>query len=356
MKKATKKEATMRHSLISKTLSAAALIALIGCGGGGSDGNTDGGNGSQTQSIKKFQGAATVGDYAVFSFNPNTLDLNYSVSGFVFTPPQSGSLTLTQLFENFYKTSTTPTVYMMISNNIAIGKIPTSAPSNPYAYIIGVSNPSLPTVADVSPKTYIYTHIDGSGNVTLHKLFINSNQQFTATNLETNATINGCWKIDSGIIKAQKNGLYPNCSTYNGTSPDYNVMVRPGSSRAGVVVDYTGGNGIGIGLEQKPLNLNGIAGTYHSYYYENSAESFAKAIITTNNIEWYNCPGGACPINPTFTGSLQLNQDCLGNQIDGVACATVAGNTFLVFLDNADSYYVAVSTGSTPFHVEVGAK
>ena len=331
-------------------LSLLVIFGLLGCGGGSKSSS------SSTNNDKEYKGAATEGDFATFTINGNTLQ--YNVNGVIFGS-QSGSANLTNLYGNFYQTTSTPTVSMMIANNIAIGRVPISSSSgNPYGYIVGVHNPTPPTISSISNRDYIFVHIDTTGSTTLHKLRINSDKTFTAQSIPIGISVNGCWTIDSGIIKAKNGSTYPNCSSYNGSSNDYNALVRPGSSRAGIIVDYVSGNGIGIGLEQQPLTNTDITGTYKSFYYKSSSEGFAKAVVNSSgNINHYNCTSSSCSPFPSNTGNIALNQDCLGNAINGVACATMlGGKKYLTFIDNVDNYYISVSTAGTPYRVEVGSK
>lgn len=325
-------------------LSSALAFALIGCGGSS--------NNTPESTKTDYKGAITKGDYVTFTFDSSTLNLTYSVdSNSRYFGGVSGSVTLSNPYGKFYISSSLG-ASAMIANNLLIGKIPQN---NDTAYVVGLQSSSAPTVSQVAGSThkkYVYTHIDKNSNVTLHTLQVNSNGTFTETNLGSSVTSTGCWKIDSGRLVAK--GGVNNCT--NVTSFDFNIVIKPGSSRSGIVVDYANGDGIGIGLEQQQLSTSDVAGTYESYYFENNDDNFAKVEIdSSGTLKWKACPGGSCTM-PYSNGTLSLNQDCDGNTVDGIACATVGGNNYLAFIDNEDNYYIAVSASGTPFHVEVGAK
>jgi len=327
-------------------LSATLIFALVGCGGGSSNNNNN-----SSSPTKEYKGALTQGDYATFTFNSSTMQLSYSIdpNSFYFSS-QSGTINLTNTYGKFYK-STSPSASAMIANNVLMARVPVTSTQN--AYIFGLNSSTTPTASAVAGKTYVFTHIDSNDNVSLHKIQVNANGTYSSTNLTTTATSNGCWIINGGRLQA-KDGLN-NCTNVNNF--DYNIFIKPGSSRAGIVVDYANGDGVGIGLEQQALTNSDLAGTYQSYFYTTSSDSFAKVVIdSSGNLQWFNCPGGTCPSSATSTGSVTINQDCSSNNINGVACATIGTNKYLAFIDNVDNYFIAVSVAPTPFHVEVGSK
>lgn len=318
-------------------LSSALVFALIGCGG------TDK---KETPKSTIYKGAVTKGDFATFTLTNSTLSYKIDPSSSYY-PGISGSLSLSNPFGKFFKDSSVD-ANILITDNLLIGKIPQDT-SN--AYVVALQSNNSINKDNIASKTYIYSHIDSNNNITLNTLRVNPNGTYSQYNINTDVVSSGCWKTNNGHIVA-KDGIN-DCT--NVDSFDYNIVIKAGNKSA-IIIDYANGDGVGIGLEQRALTNSDINGTYYSYYYEQYTDNFAKIEIDNNNtVKWKMCPNGYCT-SPWASGNLNLNQDCLGNPLNGVACADIGGNKYLTFIDSKDGYYMAISAENTPFHVEVGSK
>ncbi len=331
----------MRHSLISKTLSAAALIALIGCGGG-----------NNTTVQAKYEGAATVGDYAHISVqypsgnNPATATLDYNVSGYHFNG--SGSASLNRLFGSFWRSTTSPTFGMLLTDNLAVAKVPISGG---YAYVVGLQTETPPDPNLIAGKHYLSIEINNDNTTNGWDILFNTDGTFSASRLGGGGA-SGCWKVLGNHLVA-KAGL-SDCSAIDDTSADLRYVIKTGTTRNSIIVDKVDGTGFGIGLEQKTLVPGDLSGTFYSYYQTPSADGFDKVVVNGNGFSWYNCPNGACQTNAYITGTIAINQLCDGTPYDGVACATDSnGDTYHLLIDADDHYYFAV--GFSRDYLEVGS-
>jgi hypothetical protein len=316
-------------------------VWLTGCG------NNNDGNTPEPQSTT-YQGAATVGDYANFSVSGNTV--TYSSTGTVFGS-QNGTMNISQIHGPFYEDSGSNT-HLFLSDNIGIAKVPMGSSSG---YIVGLQQPSAASASLIAGKTYLYIHINSNGVPTGHKIDINANGTYSADSI-SGSTETGCWKVWNSLFLVAKASTN-DCSSVTDTSADYRIVIKPGTNRNGIVVDYVNGSGFGIGLEQKALVAADVAsGVYKSYYYNtaNGSEGFGETTLTNGNFVWKDCDTSSGICTQTTSGTLAINQLCDGTPVQGVACATDAnGDTFNVMLSPDDGYYFAIGDGN--YHVELGS-
>ena len=311
----------------------AAGVTLTACGGGG------GGGGSSSTKTATYTGAASAGDLATFTFDGRVL--TYRVSGPVFGN-LSGSLTLTPVEGPFlYKDEDDN--YYYFSGNLGVAEI--ELDDGRIAWVAGLQNVARPTVEQVagnSSKNYLYIEIDQNGTIDGYILTVNANNTWYTTDLSGQIEDYGNWTIVDNYIRA-----------YDSENNTYNVIVKPGTSRAGIVVDYGNGNGMGIGLEQKTLTADDVTGTYTSYYYDpvSGLECFGNVTVSANNGTYSYTYTASCSDNSTddSAGTLELNTFCYANgtrvPLNGIACAQDAnsGNLYDVFIDPVDGYYIAVN-------------
>lgn len=327
------------------------ILLMTGCGGDKTPQTTA--SQSPQPSQGHYIGAASAGDLASFSVNGTQLD--YNVSGIVFGN-QSGTLSLNNYFGNFWY-ATSPLTDIFLSNNLGIARVLIS-PST-YAYIIGLKQSSL-NVSDISGKEFLYIHMPASGTPKGFRLMIDANQTFTATNITTSAIVTGCWKLDTDHLVARAG--FTDCSTVTDNTADYRVMIKPGTSRSGIIVDYTNNNGLGdgygIGVEKKMLTTSEVTGTYQGYYYDPSSPGstgFSEVTVSGNSFVWSDCNATTNTCTQTNSGTLMLNKLCDNTDMNGTLCATDgSGNQSQVFIDPVDGYYIAVDV-TAGNRVEIGS-
>jgi hypothetical protein len=349
--KQIEKEIKMKKHILTISM-LTSILYFSGCGGNKNTQNTT------IQAILPPQGnyigAASAGDLATFYVNGTQLD--YNVSGMVFGN-QSGTLSLNNYFDNNFWYATTPATDIFLSNNLGIARVLLSPAT--YAYVIGLKQSSL-TIGDISGKEFLYMHMPASGIPEGFTLKIDSNQTFTATNISTNTVSTGCWKLvfDHLIGKLGTS----DCSLETDNTADYRIMIKPGSSRSGIIVDYTNnngnGDGYGIGVEKRALTNTEVSGTYRGYYYDPTIPGmtgFSEVTVNGNSFTWSDCNTTTNTCTQTNNGTLALNKLCDNTDMNGTLCATDSGgNQSQVFIDPTDGYYFAVDI-TTGNRVEIGS-
>ena len=293
-----------------------------------------------------FSGTASVGDFAVFSFDRSTNTLNYNVNGNVFGS-QSGSENLTNVYGNIFFTDTNNNFYFF-SGSMGVALIDTNNTLTPKAFVIGMQTPPSIDTSLIVNKSFNYLEFDTNGNPSFSRIEINASNS-TDTNGtwstvdETNTTTTGVWNV---------NGTHLDVFDSNNTKIG-NAVIRPSSDsnngRAGFILDITGG-GFGIGIEATPLSPSELSGTF--YYLDKDLTSindtcygtaslsndgtsvsftFADQYCTSNSTP--ESGSGTLTLNPSVTG-LPFNLDGLV-QID---------STTYAFIDPVSGYFVAIDT------------
>ena len=306
-------------------------IGIISCGGGGgSEGNNSSSNSSTANSKASYTGAAFQGDLATFTFDGK--NLTYHIQGPVFGDV-NGTIQLTPIIQGetlVYKDKWDD--YFYFSGNLGIAEVYPSD-SDIATYIVGLKDVKTPNIADIagtSGKNYIYLGVSPSGEIEGYILTLKPNKTWQLSD-----GTNGTWTIKGNYIEAYDN---------NGNRVA-NVFIKPGKSRAGIVVDLLNG-GFGIGLEQKPIKPEELTGTYQTYYYKpptgnNSKEIECFGTLTVNGTHYVYketwCSDGE-PSQP-IEANITINQLCNGKQVNGVACA----DGFDIFIDPVDGYFIAIN-------------
>jgi hypothetical protein len=318
-----------------------ATTAIISCGGGG-------GGGSVSSTKASYSGAASQGDLATFTFDGK--NLTYQISGPVFgnIPPKTIQLIPVQNGENFvYKDKWDD--YYYFSGNLGVAEIYLTD-SDKATYVVGLKSVQIPDVNTVAGnstegKKYIYIYIPRD--------IINDDIEGYLLTIKPDHT----WQLSdgaSGNWKIVENHVEAYDSDGNKVA---NVIIKPGQSRAGIIVDINPafGGGFGIGLEQKPLKPEDLTGVYQTYYYYLNAtayynatteeerrnaeiECFGKLYVNGNTYTYIEnwCSDGE-PDNVTVS-NIKLNQLCDGTPMNGVACA----DGYNIFVDPEDGYFIAI--------------
>ena len=317
-----------RHLFKLSTLGFIGLLSLAGCGGGGSDPDSSESGGTT------YSGAASVGDMAEFTVNGSTLSYNLSGAHFGST---SGSLAIQPVngTSGFYQSSVgSQTIGMMLAGNFGIAIVP-NVPDlmNPNttvnAFVTGLKN-ATSNEADVLGKTFLYVTYQTAPAAYVLKL--NTDNSFIAqpvpdylTDLNNAGTLNGdpgTTNVMTGCWRASSNGNYLNAVTSNDTniasavsgnscgqfdfvtagydpsstsSDYYRFMIKPGTNRAGLVVDMADGSGFGLGLETTLESSTPITAAPAS---NQLYSAFAAPNITSINLgTLFNTSTGASPFS-----------------------------------------------------------
>ena len=326
MKKTRRYESKKTFSALLALLAAGGIV-LAGCGGGGGGGSVSG----SSNIGGNYTGAASAGDLAKFSFDGKRVI--YSISGPVFGN-ETGSIGLSPKIPGFLYTDDDGNYYYF-SKNLGVAEI--ELDNGKTAYVVGLKDVKTPTVNEVagnSGKKYLYLEIT-SNEIGGALLTVNPDGTWTSDNGDE--TENGTWEIkDNYIVVKDNNGQVV-----------ANVIVKPGKSRSGVIVDLADGTGFGIGLEQKKLTTSDLTGTYNTYYYDPNSgiECFGTLKVSGGSASYQEswCSDGE-PEKEELSISISLNQLCDGTTLDGVACADVSnGKKFEMFIDPVDGYFIAVN-------------
>ena len=292
---------------------------LAGCGGGVSN---------NTVSESTYTGAASAGDLAIFSFDGE--NLTYNVSGPIFGS-KNGSLSLSPEIPGFLYTDKYNNHYFF-SKNLGVAEI--ELDNGKTAFVVGlkdVANPTAENLAGTSGKRYLYIEVDTNGTIEGRILNIKPDKTWSIDG----GSKNGTWEVKGNYVAAKDE---------NGTIVA-NVIVKPGKSRSGIIVDLADGTGFGIGLEQKALTNSDLTGTYKTYYYDpqSGVKCFGTLEVSENSTTYQET---WCSDNSTKTLNLTItaNQLCNGTNVDGVACADDGNGTkFNMFIDPVEGYFIAIN-------------
>jgi hypothetical protein len=358
-----------------------ATTAIISCGGGG---------GSVSASVEPskdyqgtYKGAASQGDFAIFRVNGT--QLSYIVNGTVFNKdgePLTDNLTLKPLAvdagpeTHFWKGEKNGTVkaYIFLANNMGMAYVPnvqTSSGETVNATVVGLRNVTNATT--IIGKTFVYADIDSKNEeVDGCEITINENGTISYECLNS-CSGTGCWKQDpNDSSRLLATDEVTDCANWDGSNPKYYIVAKPGTSRAGFVLDKTDGSGIGIGLEKK---------SYTDIFNDNNKNK--KLIfegldgdVKATTVVYYNSTSGQWEYEGhsqdkygtyTWHGILYPDRYCdaAGNTYSypGVICAHLTYRNYPkedepdwcnVFFDTTDGYYIAVGADN-PQYLEIGA-
>ena len=290
----------------------------------------------------RFSGAASVGDFATFSYDKDTNKLTYEMNGSVFGA-HNGAITLTNVNGNVFFKDSNDNFYFF-SKSLAVAQIPVG--DNNVSYIAALQMPHSDAI-DPSlfvNKRFNYIEFNSAGSPSFAIIDINATSpndtNGTWTMLPNNAY--GTWEL---------NGSHLDIKDARGTKIA-NAIIRPATKengRAGFVLDMVSG-GFGIGVEAKPLTDSELSGTF--YYYNrdlntspayNHWECYGK--ITVNGISFQArdswCSNG--DTGGSFDDNLTLNPDVnlSGSNMTLNGIAKVS-NTQYAFIDPESGYYISI--------------
>ncbi len=340
------------------------LGLMIACGGGSS------GTTPQTEPSQDLQGtytgAATAGDFAIFTVSGTTL--SYSLKGTIFGQIKN-SIDIEPMFAgtgphtHFWK-SKNGNVEIFLSSNIGLAYVQ-NAKDTQDAIVVGLKD--ISNINNIIGKTFVYVDLRTNGvdgcEIKINGTINNTSGTFDYTCL-SGLSGTGCWKLDSqsNILTATVNppkdiNGNPDCVNWDGSNPTEYVIAKPGNNRAGFVVDHTDGSGVGIGLEKKAYSAE--LDQNKTYTFEiigiDSSGNICPATVTISfdGSSWkYEWKSTYC--NEITSGTLSLDKVCPNTTYNGVICATDnKGNQYNVMFDPVDGYYIAISTDGT--YIEIGA-
>jgi len=342
MRKLEKAGESWRKKLLS--LAAFSLIipaTIVSCGGGGGSSSESSTTSTSTTTSTTqttpvtYYGAASQGDLAKFTFDGQKV--YYEVSGPVFGD-KSGSFPVSvNVQKPFYKGDADGTpVYLMLSGNLAFADVILDGKDT---LVVGLRSSGGLTDSDVAGKKFVYVSVLSNGSVGGYTLELGTDHTWKLYDLEGNEEDSGTWQLVNGsYIKAT-----------DSSNNTYNVVVKPGTNRAGFVVDLAGSSvsGFGMGLEQKPLTKDDITGTYYYYSYDadNDEDCYGTVKVyydAGSSAYRYDAKTVWCEdsedVGLEETGTLTPN-----SPVDGVAKLTdPEGNEGYVFIDPEDGYFMAV--------------
>ena len=321
--------------------------------------------------VSHYTGAANPGDFAQYTIRGNQLD--YNVTGAVFGN-KSGTLNLIDVTGSglFYLAPDGHGDYLKIlrSNNLGIAVVPTGS-GDTFVVGLQVALDSI-DVNKIAGKTYIYAEIDknNDGTHSIEGALITLNSNGTLSMLRMDGSQDtGCWKVSGNHILAKGDGA-TDCSSITDTTADVRAVIKPSATtngRAGFIVDLVDGTGIGIGLEQKAIDINDLNATFEAYEYPlNGTDDpvLVHVVVDNNGTDGnftgtpYSCDTNGCSLDYSAaeSGTIKINQTCDGHSIDGVMCAVRNHNgipvSYIGFVDKDDGYFIMTSSNS----VLIGSK
>jgi len=337
------------------------------CDNNGSDNNGSDSN----QSQKRYVGSANPGDFAKFKVNGNQLD--FLVTGAVFGSI-SGTIPLTDVTGNgvFFDGDLGNGNHVKIAaaDNLGIAVVPVDQEGNETVIMgLQVSEDDINESA-IWNKQYIYAEIgedNGQRYVEGHIISIDDDHSMTVYDTD-GSSVDGCWKSAGNhiVVKIDDNGNWcqNNYADLNDTTADVRVVIRPSSNsgRSGFIADSVAGDFVGLGLEQRSININEMTGTFDAYSYDfnNGDEGFVQVDVTNDGtivsytLTPYDCSSIPCTLdtNHQQSGHIDMNQLCDGTQIDGVMCVQDPngnGNDFIGFTDYESGYFMIMNEGMMVF-------
>jgi len=293
-----------------------------------------------------YNGAARRGDYATFSYDKKTNTVTYHVKGNAFGDA-NGTREIENLYGNVFFKDKNGSNFYFFSGSLGVAVIPMNNDENNISFITGLQIPEKNLTASdlelIANKRFNYMEFN-STTISFGFIEINS------TNVND---LNGTWSDfennDSGIWEV--NGSHLDVKESNGTKVA-NVIIRPGVSRSGIVVDLVDG-GFGIGVEAKELNTSELSGTF---YYQNSGNNYTcygKAVVNGNSFTYsddYCVDENGTQINgDSGSGTLILNPsvdiDHDGTadlNLTGLAEVNESNGSEFIFIDPEDGYYISI--------------
>ncbi|WP_143709725.1 hypothetical protein [Nautilia profundicola] len=294
-----------------------------------------------------FNGAASAGDYASFTYNSENNTISYQISGNVYGNV-SGTREIENLYGNvFFKDKNDDDIFYFFSGSLGVAVIPVSDTNT--SFVVGLQQPDKNITAEdlnlIVNKKYNYIEFDTDESIYFSIIEINS------TNT---ADLNGTWAdyVDQSYGTWEVNGSHLDVFDARG-GKIANVIIRAGTSRAGIVVDNVDG-GFGVGVEAKALTDADLKGTY--YYNDSGSDYECYGTVTVEGTtfkykdEWCsdNDPesgSGTLVLNPTIDPDQNASTD---NNITLNGLAQVKdenGNLTdeFVFLDPDSGYYISVN-------------
>lgn len=374
-----------------KSLFALAMVGVLSACGGGSGGTTDdaGQDDQQQATTTSYLGAASAGDFAEFSMDSDG-QLSYSLRGFHFDGA-TGTIDTTNIAGGFYTATVDGNpLGLFMTSNLGLAVLPDEGSQAPF--IAGLANSST-DVNEIADKDYIF--IEWSGEASAALITLNADGTLEAKSIEDVVSeengggpafsIEGCWaKSPNGDYINALTEYHPSyvdltsCESIDETNTDdgyLRAVIKPGTSRAGFVVDFANGAGFGIGLERKVLQE-----TPADIPYDIFSMNFADIAFDENNFQRfvvhsddtadntgrvteyeYDCTMDGCTltdeVSETFT--VHYNQVCAEDHgvvgaahpdllpFDGMACVVAdgsgvpAGAMFNALVDIDDGYFIA---------------
>jgi len=303
-------------------------------------------------STYSFNGAASEGDYATFSYDSENGKITYTLSGNVFGNV-SGSREIENVYGNVFFKDKDGDIYYFFSGSMGVAMIPEVNASDPtqVAYVVGLQQPQKEITQNdlnlIVNKTFNYIEFDDS-DVYFSIIDINSSNT---------ANLNGTWRdyVDGSTGTWEVNGTHLDVFDSNGNKIA-NVVIRAGSSRAGIVVDNVDG-GFGVGVEAKPLSNDDLKG---KFYYNDTGDDYECFGTVTVDGSAFNYKDEWCSDGDVESGSGTLvlnptidpdNNSSTDNNVTLNGIAQVKdenGNLTdeFVFVDPEAGYYISVDMGS----------
>jgi len=309
-----------------------------------------------------YTGAAAPGDFARFSVNEGLSEttLSYELNGTVFGEV-SGTIPLTPATEGdvfyFGDIGGGVTVKIALANNLGVAIVPTDAEGG-VTMVVGLSVAAAVDESKIVDRNYTYAEISNEGGVEASLLNIKADHTYVSYYMDGSSD-GGCWRTVGDHIVAKSDTA--DCSMVTDASADARVVIKPGISRAGIVVDNAGGRGFGIGLEQKMLVAEEITGTYEMFTQLNDGSSRLFQVSVGQDAEEnfgyqsteYECDANGCVLGANVvTGSIRINELCGGEEpirMPGVICVD---GTEMGFIDPEDGYFMMTGYSGISFGVK----
>ena len=322
-------------------------LAIVACGGGGSD------------PVQEFSGAASVGDFASFTVNGQTL--SYQIDGAVFGS-QSGTVNLQPLFGSSLNThfwSTQPgNGALFLGSNIAMAYFPSI--NNQSAVVIGLEQSG--NLASVVGRTFVYVDLPQNAAAVGCEVTINSNQTATYSCLDQSSGAL-CWQTDTANNRLKIGSTGNNCSSWSGSNPIYYLVARPeANARASFVLDHVDGSGIGVGTERRTYyDADFAAPTTFEFLritssgpcrYEVTVQDDGDSSNSLVNYSYDDSMAGGCN-EGSATGQLELNTYTAGSgslvAYNGAITTTTGDSN--IFLEPNGGYAIVLDTVTGDFDI-----
>jgi hypothetical protein len=321
--------------------------------------------------VASYSGAAAPGDFARLQIRDDNLsfELNGTHFGSV-----SGSITLSPAVPGdifFFGTLENGQIVQIAkAHNLGIAIVPVDDQGG-MTLVSGLAvtgEVDEQKLTGGNYKSYIFADITPNG-VEGSVLTLVADHRFRGDTAD-GSVYYGCWKAMGDHIVAKERAANSfdeldcsDTSDLNDTSAQYRVVVKPGESRAGIVVDHVDGSGFGIGLEQKALSPSEVNGTYEmfAWYNDDTTQLFRADVGADENgslgykLTPYECDNNGCVLstdeNRTILGEIAINKLCDGSDFNGTICVTdpASGTQGIGFIDPVDGYFMVVDPDGAYF-------